>query len=511
MKKIIIPFLLVSSLIFAQNKGDIPKKKVQKGFGVIDFLSVDMKLPDPRIPNENHLGLSGIHYNFDLNNFYTGVGIYGALRGDRGGFFTLGVNAGYKAYLTEKLFVDTGFHFGGGGGAAAPDGGGAFILPKFNLGYQFKYFSITSGYSYINFFDGGNIKSHQLNLAVQVPLNFEYTEFSNAQKSFKSDELKESDWNKPSSRFGFMVHLNNLNVRGNSLGDLDIPLSGSTIRLAGFEVSSYLNDNWFAFFKVDGAYDGIKAGYMDVFFGGGYHFSMNRNRTNILTKFGIGAGGGGGVQTQGGVLLYPDISLEQHLYNNIYLSVNTGMVVSPNSFFESRSYGLGLKYYTNMNGIQPKDKFERGTFKGFEAIVKQDFYKEANRIDDPAEDLYQIAVQLNYYLNKNIFLAGQTAFANFGNAGAYAEGIVGAGYKSNEFFDKKISLFAQFLVGGAGGGNISTGEGLIIKPSAGLYYKLSPTLSLRTAVGYVRSKGGTLDSFTANIGVSYKLAFLNSK
>ena len=66
---------------------------------------------------------------------------------------------------------------GGGGGAAAPDGGGAFILPHFNLGYDFKHFSATAGYSYINFFDKGTIKSSQLNVAVQVPLSFKSAKF----------------------------------------------------------------------------------------------------------------------------------------------------------------------------------------------------------------------------------------------------------------------------------------------------------------------------------------------
>ena len=82
-------------------------------------------------------------------------------------FFTLGINAGVKYDITDKLFVDAGIHFGGGGGAAAPDGGGAFILPHLNLGYDFKHFSVTSGWSYINFFDGGTINSDQFYAAVQ--------------------------------------------------------------------------------------------------------------------------------------------------------------------------------------------------------------------------------------------------------------------------------------------------------------------------------------------------------
>ena len=237
-----------------------------------------------------------------------------------------------------------------------------------------------------------------------------------------------------------MLHLNNLSVIGNSKYGDGRSLVGNTIRLAGFEINSYLNKNWFYFAKFDGAYDGIRAGYMDILLGAGYQFSFNNNKTNILTKFGMGAGGGGGVDSQGGVLLYPDISVEQHIVNNTYLSINKGFMMSPNSFFKSATFGVGLKYYSNINGITTTAKDARAVFKGIEVIVKQDAYFNAKRMTKPKENLHQISLQLNYHLTKNIYLAGQTSFANFGNAGAYAEGIVGVGLQSNYFMNDKINI-----------------------------------------------------------------------
>ena len=136
MKKNIVLILavLISQLIFSQSE-EISIRKNQNAFGKLDFLSI--KMPETSIPNEANMGFTGIHYNLMLNNWaYAGVGIYGAVTGERGGFFTLGVNAGIKKYLGERFYIDSGFHFGGGGGAGAPDGGGAFILPHMNLGYD---------------------------------------------------------------------------------------------------------------------------------------------------------------------------------------------------------------------------------------------------------------------------------------------------------------------------------------------------------------------------------------
>ena len=169
MKKILILWSVLFSVNSLLSQSiDVPKKMNQTAFGKIDFLSIGM--PETKIVNEKNMGLTGIHYNLLLNDWaYVGAGIYGAVSGERGGFFTLGVNAGIKKYLGKDFYVDTGFHLGAGGGAAAPDGGGIFILPHFNLGYDFKKISLNSGWSYVNFFDGGEIKGHQINIGLEIP------------------------------------------------------------------------------------------------------------------------------------------------------------------------------------------------------------------------------------------------------------------------------------------------------------------------------------------------------
>ncbi|WP_223267269.1 hypothetical protein [Polaribacter sp. IC073] len=504
---LLIIVMLSSNYSVAQTK-KIPEKKTQKGFVKTDFLSINM--PETQILNEPNMGFSGIHYNIYLNeNFYTGVGIYGSVTGKRGGFFTLGINAGFKKYLNEKLYIDTGFHFGGGGGAGAPDGGGAFILPHVNLGHDFKHFSLNTGWSYVNFFNEGLIKGNQLNVALEIPLNFNYSSYKNTESTFSSDVLRTSSWNQKTKKTSFMLHFNNLDVTKANANAAQI-IEGKTIRLAGFEFANYLSKNWFAFLKLDGAYSGIRAGYMDVLLGAGYHFSFNKNRTNILTKLGIGAGGGGGVDSDGGFLLYPDISIEQKIFNNVYISLNKGYLLTPSSIFTTSTYGVGLKYYVERNGtFSDEKKFSNGKFKGIEIVLKQDWYFNAKRMTNPTQDMHQISLQVNLDLNKNLYVAGQTSFANFGDAGAYAEGLIGFGVKTNNLLDKNTAFFTQILAGAAGGGNISTGEGLIIKPSIGLDYQINSTLSLRSALGYVKAKGGDLSNPFINFGIKYYFSFLN--
>ena len=493
------------SFLGAQNL--VPKKNKLEGFGQIDFLSI--KMPDQHEPD---MDFTGVHYNLKLNHWsYAGVGFYGSVGGIRGGFFTLGLNAGIQKYLSKNIFIDAGIHFGGGGGASAPDGGGAFILPHLNLGYNFKQFSLTAGYSYINFFDRGDIKNDQIYVAAHIPIGLETAKFDEREFNFSNELISSSDWNTNTKRLSLLVHLNNLSPTGKSKTIGGNSLKGKTIRLAGFEINSYLNKNILFFAKADGAYHGIKAGYMDIILGAGYHLSMNKNKTNILAKFGIGAGGGGGVDTKGGFLIYPDISLEQKLFDNVYASINKGYLMSPDSYFKSSTLGLGLKYYIDTNGTENKTNFTNVTFKGLQTILKHDIYFGAARDTNVNLTMHQIALQVNLFVNKHLYIAGQTAFANFGDAGAYAEGIVGLGYLSKSYLSNKISLFGQVLAGAAGGGGISTGEGLIIKPSIGINYDLTSDLKLRAAYGYVKAYKGELSNSMLNFGISYDFSYLLAK
>ena len=503
-KSLLLILLILCNCFSVAQTENVPEMKIQKGFIKVDFLSIDM--PETNIVNEPSMGFSGIHYNLFFNEyFYTGVGIYGSVIGKRGGFFTLGINAGYKKYINDKLYIDTGFHFGGGGGAGAPDGGGAFVLPHLSLGYEFNNFSLNTGWSYVNFFDKGLIKGNQLNIALEIPLDFNYSNYINAELKFSSENLTSSTWKQETKKTSFMVHLNNLKVKSKLFND-------KTINLAGFEFANYLTKNWFAFLKVDGAYNGIRAGYMDVLLGAGYHFSFNKNRTNILTKFSIGAGGGGGVDSDGGFMVSPDISIEQQIFKDIYLSINKGYLLTPKRIFSTSTFGIGLKYYVERNGTYSKEKsLENGKFKGVEVILKKDWYFKAERMENPTEDMHQISLQVNLDLNKNLYLAGQTSFANFGNAGAYAEGLVGFGLKTNNSLHGNTTFFTQILAGAAGGGNISTGEGLIIKPSIGIDYQMNNKISLRSSLGYVKAKGGSLSNPFIGLGIKYNFSFLNMK
>ncbi|MDD1649171.1 MAG: hypothetical protein LUO80_02090, partial [Methylococcaceae bacterium] len=71
-------------------------------------------------PSET-MGLAGVHYLVNVHpDWYAGVSAFGALQGERGGFFTGGFTVGTGLRFASKWLLDAGVFVGGGGGGSAP-------------------------------------------------------------------------------------------------------------------------------------------------------------------------------------------------------------------------------------------------------------------------------------------------------------------------------------------------------------------------------------------------------
>ena len=116
-----------------------------------------------------------------------------------------------------------------------------------------------------------------------------------------------------------------------------------------------------------------------------------------------------------------------------------------------------------------------------------------------------------YDINKRFYLAGEASFAYEGESGGYAHGIFGLGIRSNKFLNNKLSTFAELAAGVAGGGRVDSGEGVLIRPTAGISYHANDDLSFSIAGGQMWSPFGNVNSSNINIGLAYGLSILNAK
>ena len=93
MKKFLLAILLTAMSLIASDLF------IQKGHYSITYDSM-------HLPSNEQLGLLGTNYLYDFGNAYMGLGIYSAVSGHRGGFFTGGVEAGYTYPLSQHISFD---------------------------------------------------------------------------------------------------------------------------------------------------------------------------------------------------------------------------------------------------------------------------------------------------------------------------------------------------------------------------------------------------------------------
>jgi len=217
----------------------------------------------------------------------------------------------------------------------------------------------------------------------------------------------------------------------------------------GIEVGKY-NKNFIYFLELAGATYGFSDGYMEYFAGIGYETKF------LFSKFEIGAGGGGKVKTGGGILYKGLIGFKIPISNRLFIDNGIG-ICSSFSGFKSKIIYMALNY--NSNILIPANKFYKIKIKKehFRIDIGNKTYISSSTIRKTKnkKPLSLFSFKVDYFLNKNLYLTGESSFAHSGDSGGYAEGLIGMGYK----IGKKIFIQPEILIGAGGGGGVNTNGG----------------------------------------------------
>ena len=501
-------FFLYTHLSFSQENIATLKGTALKNTVRLHFIPVQMPTHfDPSL--KPTMGLMGLHYQTPINNWlYGGVGMYAAVTGDQGGLFTLGVELGVTPQLVGNLYLDASFHFGGGGGYRNLINDGAFINPNIGLKYKQKKFNFGVQYSHLNFYTGA-VKSNSISFFIEIPSLLKFTNYSNAQKNFVASNLsKDHIWKTPVTKNVQQVRFDFFKPIGNSRKDnanRQEPLT-ETLDVLGFEYQKYISNTTFVFAHTDAVYKGLRAGFMDLFFGVGYHPYQSKN-INLFTKFAIG-GAGGRVAPEGGLMIYPSAGIDVKIATKIALSSHVGYYGAVAGDLEAYTFGFGVKYLGFNGGTKNYSSFKT---QGIRIGIQNQTYLNVLKTDDLPVDLQLLGLQVNYDLNATFYLVGEVGFAYDGKSGGYAHGMAGIGMYSPYFIKNKLRAHVETLAGAAGGAGIDTGEGIVFRPSIGLSYTLTNSVSLQSSIGKFITPFGKLKSTNINIGLSFGLATLSAK
>jgi len=456
---------------------------------------------------DEEVGLIGINYLTHKNNFYYGMGLYGALEGTKGGFFSGGITGGYQYPIFDNILFDTGAFIGGGTGDGEDQfGDGVMTRAHAGLLYDAKSYQVGVSLSNVTF-PGSKSNSNQISFQYSVPFQMVSTSLTDTQSIYKA--LK----NSYNYNFGWRKQYIATTIQQYSPTSKSRKKNGTsleeTIGLIGFEYGQYFTNNAFAFLEASEAYSGDVAGYAEVLGGLGYDWPLNSS-FDFKTKVSVGSAGGSGVDVQGGLLAKANLGLYYKANKRITLGVEQGYVDAPDGNFSALNtkFVLAYNFKTLSLGanLNPIKNFKGASSKLWRMRVGVERYMASSSIRTSKRNAsVDLAVfKFDRFLDDNFYVTGQGFGAIRGDVSGYGGGLLGMGYQTNPFIGN-LSAYTELLVGPGGAGGVSTGDGLLGHPMIGLNYKINKSVDFQVGLGYVKSlSDGTLDTPVLDAGFVYK-------
>jgi hypothetical protein len=438
------------------------------------------------ISGNESMGMSGLGLHFDATEYLTlGFGTWMAVRGERGGFITLGVDATLRWPLTDRLTGRTGLFLGAGGGKDGLKlaGGGLMIRPHTRLSWETTpWLSLSAGFSHSRFPYGGIISSAQPFIEAAIPVALPI----NAHRRTGEPGRLEDTSIATVVRF----------IRPTSASRTTGGRPQHNLALLGIELRSYVSPNFFGKVETQGAIEGNNSGYMQILAGVGYQMNI-RNGLSASVDLSAGGAGGGAVETGGGVLLNAGAGAQVNLTRNLFVGLAGTWNTAPSGTYDGPGYTIKAGYRTG--GISSGDR--REPYRVRARFVNDTYLRAAEGWRSSNKDVQvdNLGVQFDVYLGRAVYLTGQGIAAYRGKAGAYMIGLLGAGITAPGY--SWWFLNAEVMVGAAGGGGLRTGSGMVWQTNAGPGIRMNPNLSVMVTAGRLESFDGPFKANVLSLGL----------
>ena len=488
----------------------------------LSFRPVSMVVSYERLtlPGDETLGLLGIHLLARHGKVYGGLAAFGAVTGQRGGFFTGGFEAGLRQPVSADWHLDIGLFAGAGGGGSAPQGGGMMLRSYAGLVYDPGAWRLGLGMTETRF-PNGDIDSAQFSIAVER--SFELVTVSDrvpVDRTRFSRFLKDKPVDSQKRLLG--VHYWSYQpVAGTR--DTTGAVSDSSFGLVGFDMSCYHSDHVYSAVQMAGAVEGSADGYAEVLLGLGWQQDWRtgwRWRNTLAT----GAAGGGGIATDNGLVARLTTGLQYRFARRWSMALDAGYMKSFSGDFQTRVIGLqlGNRYQVPVivrdsaaasrlpseQSWRPRLWRVRGSYLAYYP-VGDSRRKNQSLPDRRRVDLLGAGIDL-LRSGRQIYFSGSAAAAYDGGAGGYAVGLLGAGWRQPLSRDKRLNINAGLSFGAAGGGGLAVGGGLVWQAHLGLEYSLDRDVSAMLSGGRLAAPDGRLRADIIMLSLAYRFATLVS-
>lgn len=450
-----------------------------------------MTMETVELPGQERMGMLGGTYFFQLSpGFWLGPAAYGAVTGQRGGFFTGGVDLAWKRQILPSAYVRAGAYLGGGGGGSAAVGGGLMWRPYVELGWQGDAHSLGLSASQVRF-PNGSITSRQVGLVFSMNETFEFASIARAGTAVQTG-----------GRGG--VGFDRISVVGGryrpdaSSRDVNGAAYGGSVGYAGFQADQMLSEHAFWGIESGAAISGGADGYAEILGVLGLEQPLWGDRLRVGARAAAGLGGGGRIATQGGVILKTAIHARAQLSRHLSLALEAGRISAPDGQFKARTASMLLGLDLD---LMPHDVARQRVLQGMAWEAKFSRYTSAARYSLPTQPFDTVGFAINRHVHRNFYVTGQALSAVDGKAGGYSMGLVGVGAMS-ALAGSGVHVGVEILGGAAGGGGVNTQGGAVLQAVAYAAHALPGGTQLKLGVGRVKSRRGELDSPLIDLSLS---------
>ena len=458
-----------------------------------------LRLSDERLelPGNEGMGLAGLHLDVldatPIPGLYAGLGGYGAAGGDRGGLFVLGASLGWRSPAWHGLRLDANGFAGGGGGASAGQGDGLMLRGQVMATLALGAWEMGGGLARTDF-PSGDIADTGVTIGISRLINGTLASPWHGEPA-PAGALTTESWSIAPHYLAYFS--------GDDRGRSGAPLA-QRIDLVGISLDYHLSDQWWLPLQAAAAIGGGAAGYMEVLGGvawrptiiGGLHLD-----TRLLG----GLGGGGDIDTGGGIMVRPELGLALDLGSSYTLAARGGWVKAVDGGFDGASLTGELCWnsdYLALTGGSSRATLPAATvaMERWRIMVSDAIYDLRS---STAADLHLVGVAIERPLSPYFSLVGRARSAWKGDAGGYSEGLFGARLGVSWW---RLGVAAQAHVGAGGGGGVATGNGIIGDLQLTGRLRLTDAVALHLGGGRVETHDG---GFSANIleaGLVWSLA-----
>lgn len=454
-----------------------------------------------RIPHASRpMGLTGLqlHRTWDSGG-YAGIGGWGAIRGEHGGFIAMGLSGGWRFRLSEHLRLDAGAWAGGGGLTRAGVGGGLLVRPHIELAWQEPWGTLGLGISRIDS-PNGTLGSTQATLSASFPWSLTKGPPTGY---LATDPGPGLGWRS----FTLLATAQRYAPRGQAW-DREGTLVQKSLDLAGLEIRMGIGGGAFFILDASGAARGQASGYMDTLAGLGCAWPLDgAGRWALVGKFEGGPAGGGRVDTGGGMAWKAMAGLETQFVHGYQGGFSLGYIAMPSGNFKGRvcQFQVGRRLDLASPGgraFAPGDRFDWSEW-GFSPGWQS--FSSPQRKEAAPQAMGLVSLQIQHDLAGPCYAIGQASFALTGQAGGFGQGMLGLGLASQPIASRGPRFMAQCTAGAGGGGGVSTGGGFLVQPMIGLEQRLTPDWGLRIMGGRCIAPRGDLNTTVLELGTIWRV------